>query len=83
MTAVVKRVVRRPRPEKQPEALDPGDLIEFSTTVEVKTKRGTSLWIKGGVTSTVRPSETGQEAHQRVVDFVMDGVNTQVLEALS
>lgn len=77
--------VRKPRPEKIPsrDALDPGDLIEFSTTVEVKPKRSGSVWIKGGGTTSVRPSESALEARTRLEEFVMEGVNAQVLALLS
>lgn len=75
--------VRKPRPEKQPEDLDPGDLVEFSMTVEVRPKRSGTVWIKGGGTTTVRPSETGVQTRERLTTFVMDGINTQVLEALT
>lgn len=79
-----KKVVRRPRPEKVTarDALDPGDLYEFSITVEVRPKRSGTVWIKGGGTTTVRPSETGDDARRRLHEFVMEGVNAQVLEAL-
>lgn len=83
MDGNVKKV-RRPRPEKigATEALDPGDLYEFSITVEVRPKKSGTVWIKGGGTTTVRPSETGDDARRRLHGFVMEGVQAQVLEAL-
>ena len=80
-----KRVVRKPRPEVIPsrDALDPGDLIEFSITVEVRPKGSGNVWIKGGGTTSVRPSENALDARRRLEDFVMEGVNASTLEALS
>lgn len=75
-------VVRRPRPEKMPELAADGDLIEFSMTVEVKDKRNASFWVKAGMTSQVRPTETGDAARQRIETFVQETLDRKVMEIL-
>lgn len=77
-----KKVIRRPRPEKMAEHLDPGDLVEFSLTVGIKVQ-GKDYWIKAGTTSSVRPHETGFQAQTRIEDFVQESINRKVLEILN
>lgn len=61
---------KRPKPEPT----DPGDSIEVSVSAEVRTRRGGSVWVKAGLTSTHRASETSDEAYARVADFVIERV---------
>jgi hypothetical protein len=65
---------------KPPDPLGEGDHIEYGNTMEVKTRSG-SFWPKIAVSSKVRPGETGEEALERLVDFVNTNLAEQV-EAL-
>lgn len=68
---------------KAPDPSDPGDQIEVSITAEAKNKRGLSLWIKAGLSSTQRPDESTDEAFGRVAQFVIDRVDDLTQEFLS
>lgn len=72
-----KTVVRRAPKKKTPvppEATQPGDMIEFSVTEEVRTSSG-SRWVKIGLTSQHRPDETSDEAVDRIEGFVTTSIN--------
>lgn len=83
--ATPKKVVRirAPRPEKIPDLMHEGDLIEFSLTAEVRHPKRGSYWIKGGGTTQVRPGETANAARERLHSFVKESVDETVLEVLS
>lgn len=58
------------REKGQKAHLDTGDTIEYSLTVQVEGH--TTMWVKAGVSTTVREKETAQQALKRGVNFVED-----------
>ena len=62
-----KRVIRKKA--VAPEALAPGDSLEYSISAEVRGPNGTA-WVKAGVISVVRADETTADAQRRVVSYV-------------
>lgn len=65
------------------EALDPGDRLEFGATAEVKNKRNQSYWPKAGVSITVRPGETVEQAKERASKVVHGFLDEQISDYLS
>ena len=59
-------------------ALYPGDSIEFSVSQELPIPKGASTWVKAGATTTVRPMETTSQAKTRLVDFVVEMLESEV-----
>ena len=70
-------------PAQAAEGADPGDIIEYSITEEVKTRQGRSFWVKAGLSSTVRDDEDGLLAANRVTEYVTNLVASQVAERLA
>lgn len=85
MTVTPRRVVKRsaaaraaiPEP---PSPLDEGDTIEFGMTVEYKHPRKGAFWPKFSVSGKVRPGETPEQAKERLVAFVLEGIQEQISE---
>lgn len=65
---------------KPPKLLDEGDTVEYSMTVQFKHARKGDYWIKMGASTAVRPGETEEDAKDRVVAFVVDGIEDQITE---
>ena len=63
--------------------MDAGDKLDFGATMEVKNKRGMSYWPKAGVTITLRPGETVEQAKERAAAIVHGFLTEQVQEYLS
>lgn len=59
--------------------LDVGDKIEYGLSLEYRSKTG-NMWPKIAVTSSVREGETGDTAYYRIVDFVTEKMEEQLLE---
>jgi len=66
---------------KRPSPLDAGDVIEYGATMELGPP-GEKVWLKYSVSSTVRPDETSEQAHQRVTDFVETKISEKCQEWL-
>lgn len=62
----------------RPEALQPGDRVEYSLTEEVSLGRGCKAWVKFGVSSTVRDGETTEDAIDRIAAFVNSGLDARI-----
>jgi broad specificity phosphatase PhoE len=77
----VRRKTAAAPPKRQ--LLNEGDLIEFSVTVEVTNTRNQKFWFKGGGTTQVQPGETGEEARDRLEQFVTEGVDANVLAVVN
>lgn len=60
--------------------LDPGDGVEFTESVNIRPNKGTDVWIKMGVSSTVRDNETGGKAMDRIKKFVAKKIGAEVDE---
>ena len=58
--------------------LYPGDSIEFSVSQEIPIPKGASTWVKAGSTTTIRPKETTSQAKTRLVDFVVEMLESEV-----
>lgn len=59
--------------------LDPGDAVEFGTTLEIEAG-GAKVWLKGGATGHVRPDENGSMAWGRIAKFVQDQLDRTARE---
>lgn len=59
--------------------LDPGDAVEFGTTLEIE-GGGAKVWLKGGATGHVRPDENGSMAWGRIAKFVQDQLDRTARE---
>lgn len=71
---------RKPVVKPPPALLDEGDTVEYGLTTQFKHPRKGDYWIKMGATSTVRPGETEEEAMDRLVQFVVGGIDDQIAE---
>ena len=81
--ATGKKVVRRSAAAPvRPEETSPGDQIELSVTEEVRTNTG-SRWVKVGLTSAHRESETSAEATERIQGFVFTSLDELIAEAVN
>lgn len=72
-----KKIVRRTTTATP--KLDPGDSVEFGTTLEIDAG-GTKVWLRGGATVHVRPDENGSMAWSRVANFVQAQLDKQTQE---
>lgn len=79
----VRKVVKRSAAAAVPAALDEGNTIEFSATVEVKHPRKGNYWPKFGSSTQIRPGETPRQAADRLKGFVHAELDAQVLEWLA
>lgn len=70
-------------PKTVQDILDPGDLVEYGITAEVKHPKQGSFWVKAGATITVRDGEVSHEAVERVTTFVTDMLSDGVAEVLA
>lgn len=61
-----------------PDALSPGDAIEYMLTQEISPGPGQRAWVKFGTISTVKADEDPAEAVQRVAKFVEDGLDARI-----
>lgn len=61
-----KKLVKRPKPEQ----VSAGDTIDYGLTFQLNVERGLSVWLKSGVTTSVREGETTEEAWSRAKSFV-------------
>ena len=75
MTAQPTKKLRRiaPKPHLPPQ-LDPGDAVEFGTTIEVEAG-GAKIWLRGAVTAHVRPNEDENAAWNRVTTLVQSKID--------
>jgi len=71
--------IKRPATKSQPEPVSPGDSIDYGLTFQINVERNLSVWLKAGITSTVREGETSAEAWKRVKAFV-DGKMDELIE---
>ena len=65
VAGVGKSPERRLRP-----SVTAGDQIEYGLTYQVTIERQLSVWLKAGVTSSVQPGESTDDAWKRVKEFV-------------
>ena len=64
-------------------SLDPGDSIEYGSTVEIDAGSGIKVWLRVGATSTVREGETANEARRRIVRWVDDFQEKEIQRRVS
>lgn len=65
---------------QRPEAVQPGDFVDYSITLEIQPQPGQKAWIKWGTTSQVREGESTEDAVRRIAKFVEDGLDARIAE---
>lgn len=66
--------------DTKPNALMPGDNVEYSLSCQIKTRQKTDVWVKMGVSSTVQEDETADDAMSRVIHYVQNNIDEQIDE---
>jgi len=74
----IKKRVPMKKAADRPEAVEPGDFIEYGITLEIQPQPGQKAWIKFGTTSQVREGESTGDAVRRVAQFVEDGLDERI-----
>ncbi len=62
------------------ENLDPGDKLEIGMSMQYRPRGGGELWLKAGVTVTVRPGEEPELAFDRAYEVVVGCLNQTVID---
>lgn len=63
-------------------ALNVGDAIVYGVTHEVELPDRTKIWPKFNASTTIRPSETAEQATDRLVGFVHDQIALRIKQAV-
>lgn len=67
-------------PKVKPEGLSPGDTVEYGLTFQLNVERGLSVWLKSGVSTSVREGESTEAAWKRAKDFVDERMDALIEE---
>lgn len=65
-----------------PGTLNVGDAIVYGVTHEVELPDRTKIWPKLNASTTIRPSETAEQATDRLVGFVHDQIALRIKQAV-
>ena len=65
-----KKLVKRPNTGGPPELIYSGDTVDYGLTFQLNVERGLSVWLKAGVTTSVRDGESTEVAWRRAKNFV-------------